>query len=92
MTTRITGIALECYVLTCLNVCDMQGGEMYGAQILRTTSPRLSIDSTEIYVVLNKLATEGKIIKRPDVQNGVYCEPCRITPLGKKWLKSFLKA
>ena len=91
MTTKLTGTALECYILTALNIEDMYGEELYGAQILKNVPASVSIDAATLYATLDKLAAEGKIVKRAAVQNGVYCEPCRITPLGKNWLESFLQ-
>ena len=91
MTTKLTGTALECYILTGLNIEDMYDEELYGAQILKNAPASVSIDAPTLYATLDKLAAEGKIVKRPANQNGVYCEPCKITPLGKDWLESFLQ-
>ncbi|MBE6566106.1 MAG: hypothetical protein E7659_03255 [Ruminococcaceae bacterium] len=91
MTTKLTGTALECYILTGLNIKDMYDEELYGAQILKNVPSSVSIDGPTLYATIDKLAAEGKITKRAAVQNGVYCEPCKITPLGKDWLKSFLE-
>ena len=86
MALRLTQNALYYYILTCLSIQDM-----YGAQILKNVNSYVSINSSTLYLALDELEREKKIIRKSIVKNGVACELCRITRLGKKYLKSFLK-
>lgn len=86
MVVRLTREALEYYVLTYLSIKDS-----YGAQIFENFAPGINVSITTLYDVLRTLEATGKITTVPVVQNGVWCNLCSITRVGKRHLKAFLR-
>ena len=87
MTLELKGSALEYYVLASLSM-----GDLYGAQILQKIPSYLTVNQADLYEVLTKLETDGKITKTFVQKNDfTRYNVCSITPNGREYLKTLLK-
>ncbi|MBQ7391511.1 MAG: PadR family transcriptional regulator [Clostridia bacterium] len=86
MTITLQKESLNYYILSSLSIQDL-----YGAQILQNVASYINIHQTDLYAALINLESEGMITREYTQQDDLHYNLCSITPLGRDYIKSFIK-
>lgn len=85
MDTQLKKGLIEYYILANLNY-----GDSYGYEIVKTISSHLPITESTLYPILKRLESQGKVTTYSDAHNGRLRKYYKIQPEGLKSIQEFL--
>ncbi|API88696.1 PadR family transcriptional regulator [Marinilactibacillus sp. 15R] len=87
MDTQLKKGLIEYYILANLNY-----GDSYGYEIVKTVSSHLPITESTLYPILKRLETQGKVITYSKEHNGRLRKYYQIQPNGLESIRGFLES